>query len=122
VNVFGYGVRDLGLAYPVLDWESIDKYIEYPDTEIMEPMPIEPGIGDTPFEPFRYGEVVVDSAALEYAVTYLWPEVPDGEELMVRPSATVVMQPAWVFEGTADNGDTIKMFVQAVDEAYLQQP
>lgn len=122
VNVFGYGVRDLGLAYPVLDWESIDKYIEYPDMGIVEPMPIEPGIGDTPFEPFRYGEVVVNSVALEYAVTYLWPEVPEGEELMARPSPTVVMQPAWAFEGTADNGDIVKMFVQAVDEAYLQQP
>ena len=125
VNVFGYGVRDVGLAYPVLDWESIDKYIEYPEPGIEEPIPVEPGIGDTPFEPFaplRYGEVVVDSATLNYAVTYLWPEVPEGEELTKRVSPTIVVQPAWAFEGTANNGDKITLFVQAVDEAYLQQP
>lgn len=125
VNVFGFGVRDTGLAYPVLDWESIDKYIEYPEPGIDEPLPVEPdgGIGIMPvepFEPFRYGEVMVDSVSLDYAVTYLWPEMAEGEELTKRVSPTVVLQPAWAFSGTADNGDTIKLFVQAVAPEYLQ--
>ena len=124
VNVFGYGVRDVGQAYPVLDWESIDKYIEYPEPGIEEPLPLDGSLIDTmpvePFQPMRYGEVVVDSVSLQYALTYLWPEVPEGEELTKRQSPTVVMQPAWAFEGKANNGDTITLFVQAVDEAYLQ--
>ncbi len=127
VNVFGYGVRDMGLAYPLLDWESIDKYIEYPEPGIEEPLPPDVGLVDSsmptePFAPLRYGEVVIDSVSLQYAVTYLWPEVPEGEELLGRQSPTVVMQPAWAFAGKANNGDTITLFVQAVDEAYLQQP
>lgn len=118
VNIFGYGVRDTGLEYPVLDWESIDKYIEYPEPPVEEQpidtMPVEP------FVPFRYGQVQIDAVELQYVVTYAWPEVAEGEELMARVSPTIYVQPAWAFSGTADNGDTIKLFVQAVDEAYLQ--
>ena len=127
VTVFAYGIRDVGLAYPMLDWESIDKYIEYPEPGIDEPLPqdgrlVESSIPTEPFVPFRYGEVVFDAVSLDYAITYLWPDVPEGEELFRRASPTIVMQPAWAFTGTADNGDKITLFVQAVDEAYLQQP
>lgn len=121
VNVFGYGIRDAGLNYPVLDWESIDKYIEYPEPGIEEPLPVEPLPGEPlePFEPFRYGSVTVNEVGLAHSVTYLWPEIPE-DQITRRPSPTIVLQPAWVFTGTADNGDEIKLFVQAVEEAYLQ--
>ncbi|GIK58364.1 MAG: hypothetical protein HND44_17315 [Chloroflexi bacterium] len=127
VNLFGYGVRDTGLEYPVLDWESIDKYIEYPEPEL----PIEgegyPADGDVsilpidgPFAPFRYGQVTVNHVELVFFVTYAFPEIPEGQEMTWRPSPTIYLQPAWAFTGTADNGDTIKLFVQAVADEYLQ--
>jgi hypothetical protein len=127
VNVFGYGVRDTGLEYPVLDWESIEKFIEYPEPEL----PIEgegyPTDGDVsilpidgPFVPFRYGQVQIHSAELVYFITYAFPEVAEGEETMMRAAPTIYLQPAWAFTGTADNGDTIKLFVQAVADEYLQ--
>ncbi|MBX3057682.1 MAG: hypothetical protein KF770_14545 [Anaerolineae bacterium] len=127
VNLFGYGVRDTGLEYPVLDWESIDKYIEYPEPEL----PVEgegyPADGDVsilpidgPFAPFRYGQVTVNNVELVFFVTYAFPEIPEGQEMTWRPSPTIYLQPAWAFTGTADNGDTIKLFVQAVADEYLQ--
>lgn len=120
VNVFGYAARDTGLEYPVLDWESIDKYIEYPEPELSEEshttddMPIEP------FVPFRYSEVQINGAELVYYLTYAFPEMQEGEDPMWRPAPTIYLQPAWAFSGTADNGDEIKLFVQAVANEYLQ--
>jgi hypothetical protein len=118
VNIFGYATRDTGLEYPLLDWESLDKVIVYPEEPILDmpvdDMPIEP------FEPFRYGNVQINAASLVYMVTYSWPEPSDDPTAGWYAMPTVVLQPAWAFEGTADNGDTVKLFVQAVDEAYLQ--
>jgi hypothetical protein len=121
VNVFGYGSRDTGLEHPVMDWESIEKYIDYTEVIIEEPaegmtitLPIEP------FVPFRYGEVQISGAELVYYITYLYPEGAFDGDVMVEPVyPTIYLQPAWGFSGTADNGDEIKLFVQAVAEEYL---
>ncbi len=116
VNVFGHGVRDIGLAFPVLDWENIDKYIEYPEEPIPQEMPIEP------FESFQYEQVQIDSVALAYVTTYLWPDesLVGGDAVVTKMSPTIFLQPAWAFKGTANNGDTITLFVQAVSPDYLQ--
>ena len=121
VNVFGNGVRDTGLAYPVLDWESIDKYIEYPEEPILEEPPID-GQPTDQFVPFHYGQVQIDMVELAYIVTYLWPEesLVGGDAVVNNASPTIFLQPAWAFKGTADNGDTIHLFVQAVAPEYLQ--
>lgn len=126
VNIFGYGVRDTGLEYPVLDWESIDKFFEYPEPELLpaEGYPADGDVSilpiDGPFAPFRYGQVQINSAELVYFITYAFPDMPEGEEMMTRSAPTIYLQPAWAFTGTADNGDTIKLFVQAVADEYLQ--
>jgi hypothetical protein len=122
VNVFGYGSRDTGLEYPLLDWESIEKYIDYSDVVVEEPTealtittPIEP------FVPFRYSEVQVSGAELVYYITYLYPKGAIEGDVIVEPLyPTIYLQPAWAFTGTADNGDQIKLFVQAVAEEFLQ--
>ena len=125
VNVFGYGIRDVGLAHPILDWENIDKYIEYPDDPMIglpvEPYPID-GMPIEPFMPMSYENVQIDTVEIAYVVTYLWPEMEeeDLEMMMERPSPTIFLQPAWQFTGTADNGETVKLWVQAVEESYLK--
>ena len=123
VNVFGYGIRDVGLAYPVLDWENIDKYIEYPDEPIG--LPVEEGPIDSmpiePFMPMSYENVQIDSVELAYVVTYLWPEMDEMETTMERLAPTIYLQPAWQFTGTAETGEHVKLWVQAVEGSYLQQ-
>lgn len=125
VNIFGYSTRDIGLEYPVLDWESIEKYIEYPEPELLPER--YPADGDVnilpvdPFVPFRYEQVQINEATLVYYVTYSYPEMPEGQEFVVGPMfPTIFLQPAWAFSGTADNGDQIRLFVQAVAEEHLQ--
>ncbi len=119
VNVFGNGPRDTGLAYPVLDWESIDKVIEYPEEPAPEDLILEdPAL----MEPFHYEQVQIDTAELMYIVTYLWPEesLVGGDAVVGSAVPTIYLQPAWAFKGTAGNGDTIRLFVQAVNPDYLQ--
>ncbi|MBE2221646.1 MAG: hypothetical protein IAF02_08910 [Anaerolineae bacterium] len=121
VNVFGNGVRDTGLAYPVLDWENIDKYIEYSEDPILAEPPLD-GQPTDQFIPFHYGQVQIDMVELAYIVTYLWPEesMVGGDAVVNNASPTIFLQPAWAFRGTADNGDTIHLFVQAVAPEFLQ--
>ncbi len=125
VTVFGFGIRDIGLTYPVLDWESIDKYIEYPEEPIGIPIESEPidGMPIEPFMPMGYENVQIDGVELAYVVTYMWPEMneEDLETMMRRPSPTIYLQPAWQFTGTAETGEKITLWVQAVEESYLQQ-
>jgi hypothetical protein len=121
VNIFGNGIRDTGLEHPVLDWENIDKYIEYPEEPVLAEPPTD-SMPTEPFEPFRYEQVQIDTVELAYVVTYFWPEesIVGGDVIVERVSPTIFLQPAWAFKGTTDNGDTIHLFVQAADPAYLQ--
>ena len=125
VNVFGYGIRDVGLTYPVLDWENIDKYIEYPgEPDIglpVEPYPID-SMPIEPFMPMGYENVQIEDVQLVYVVTYLWPEMDEAdlEMIMERPSPTIYLQPAWQFSGTAETGETVKLWVQAVEDSFLK--
>ena len=116
VNVFGHSIRDAGLAYPVLVWENIDKYIEYPEESIPQEIPIEP------FESNQYEQVQIDSVELAYVLTYLWPEESlfGGDAVVTKMSPIVFLQPAWAFKGAANNGDIINLYVQAANPDYLQ--
>lgn len=116
VNVFANGIRDTGLEYPLLDWENLDKIIEFTEEPIIEGPPSES------FEAFRYDQIQIDTIELAYLVTYLFPEgsVVGGDALVESVEPTIFLQPAWSYKGTADNGDTIQFFVQAVASDYLQ--
>jgi hypothetical protein len=113
VFIFAWAARDVGAAYQVIDWDNINKVVDFPEEEFVgEPEPL---IDET-FEPFRYEEVTVNSVELAYASTYIFPE---EDERTGFDQSTLILQPTWKFTGTADNGDIIDLFVQAVDEAYL---
>lgn len=129
VNVFAYNTRDIGLEHPVLDWESIETYIEYPNpempvdgeiissTEDVQIMPIDI------FQPMYYQDVQINEVSLVYYVTYYYPEMPETggmDTFMSMEPPTIYVQPAWSFKGTAENGDQIQLFVQAVSQEYLQ--
>lgn len=128
VNVFGYGVRDTGLEFPVLDWESVETYIEYPEPIVEEAVTVEPYPAEgevdimpiEPFVPFHFEQVQIDGATLVYYITYLYPEMSEGMDMARRVSPTIFVQPAWKFTGTADSGERIELFVQAVADEYLQ--
>jgi hypothetical protein len=122
VYVFGWNVRDTGGEFPELDWNSIEKIIDYeaiavegeasPDIAIDEPFPSFTG----------YSEVNIDAVEIEYYYTYIWPEVDENVEYDGRAfqNPTILLQPTWKFSGTTDNGERLAFYVQAVDETFLQ--
>ncbi|MCP5098080.1 MAG: hypothetical protein GY943_21240 [Chloroflexi bacterium] len=138
LNLFGWGVRDTGEAYAVIDWENLDLYVEYPEFD--EPIPVDPedGIGDgeqgypSPdgsitiepmpiepyiYEPFIYEQFTVNTVELVYFYSYIYPDY--DEEIRYFEPPTVVLQPVWQFSGEADNGDLIELYVEAVAPEYL---
>ena len=123
VYMFGWAARDLGQAYPVLDWENIDKIVFFPEEPIEEPFPLEePEIIDEAFifEPFVYETFAVNEVSLAYYYSYSWPTNDDGE-FRYEGQPTVIIQPTWKFAGETDTGDVVEFFVQATEAQYLQQ-
>lgn len=121
LNLFGWATRDIGAEYPVIDWESLDIYIDYSEPEMMpEPMPGYPIDEPVPFEPMTYEQFTVNSVELVYAYTYRFPEVPEGEIMLRYEPPTIILQPAWKFSGEADNGDLIEIFVEAVSPEFIE--
>ncbi|MCA9921922.1 MAG: hypothetical protein KC421_06115 [Anaerolineales bacterium] len=121
LNLFGWALRDIGAAFSVVDWESIDLFIEYPEPSVIEE-PI--GIIEDPFlyEPYVYQEISITGVELIYAYSYIYPEFEEGaaELSRVAQMPTIVLQPAWKFTGTADNGDQMEFVVEAVAPEYVQ--
>jgi hypothetical protein len=118
VEVFAMASRDAGLELPILDWDSIYKYIapEEPvavgtETSI-EPLPAD-------WQPHVYSTVNVERAELVYYYTYVQDEQAIAEGRYAP--ATILVQPAWKFTGTADNGDVLSFYVQAVAPEYIGQ-
>ncbi len=123
VYLFAWTARDLGQAYPVLDWENIDKVVYYPEELIEEPLPTEdPVISDEPFifEPFVYETFTVNDVSLAYYYSYIWPTNDNGEQ-RYDGQPTVIIQPTWKFSGQTGLGDFVEFFVQATEAQYLDR-
>lgn len=123
VYLFAWAARDLGQAYPVLDWENIDKIVNImPDEESLpvEPPVEEPILIDEPFEPFTYELFTVNEVSLAYYTTYSWPTNEDGE-IRYEGQPTVIVQPTWKFSGETDTGDLVEFFIQATQPEYLNR-
>lgn len=117
VSIFAFASRDAGLAYPVLEWDNINQRIIY---EEQPPVPEGPVVIEEPIEwqPLMYQNVTVDRVELAYYYTYVHNQaaIERGE----YAPATILLQPAWKFMGTADNGDRLTFYVQAVATAYVE--
>ncbi|MBK8903862.1 MAG: hypothetical protein IPM53_21960 [Anaerolineaceae bacterium] len=121
VYLFGWSARDLGLAYPVIDWENIDKIVN------IEPLPEETLPVDVPvegedrvFEPFTYETFTVNEVSLAYYTSYSWPTDESGE-IRYEGQPTIIVQPTWKFAGETNTGELVEFFVQAIQPEFLQQ-
>ncbi len=114
--VFAWSSQQTGEAFPLLQWESISKVVDASGGEpaVAEPLPVE-----SAGEPLDFANVTVEGVELAYYVTYLFSTDPQTEQ--VSEQVTILMQPVWRFTGTADSGESIEFFVQAVSEEYIQQ-
>jgi hypothetical protein len=116
VSIFAFASRDAGLTYPLLEWDNISERIVYEEPPVQEPpVVIEEPI---PWQPLIYQNVTIDRVELAYYYTYV-----QDEEAMARGEfvpATILLQPAWKFIGTADNGDVLTFYVQAVATEYVE--
>lgn len=113
--VFAWSSQQTGEAFPLLQWESINKVVDADEgeTAVTEPLPVE-----SVDEPFGFDNVSVDGVELAYYVTYLFST--DAQTEQVSEQVTILLQPVWKFTGTADSGEIIEFFVQAVSEEYIQ--
>jgi hypothetical protein len=116
VTVFAFASRDAGLAYPVLEWDNINERVIFEAPPVEEP----PVVIEEPIEwqPFIYQNVTVTQVELAYYYTYV-----QDQEAIARGEfvpATILLQPAWKFTGTADNGDMLTFYMQAVSTEYVE--
>ncbi|MBE2222261.1 MAG: hypothetical protein IAF02_12010 [Anaerolineae bacterium] len=102
VNVFAWAARDVGLAYPVLDWEGIDMQIAESSGEMLAMPDMLPPAASA------YEQISINAAELAY---YVYPEMVAGEN--GRSQQLYWLLPVWQFTGLADNGDVITFTVQA---------
>ena len=104
VNVFAWAARDAGLAYPVLDWEGIDRQVPGASGESLAlPDPLSA-------ETKAYEQVTIDEAALAY---YVYLEISTGENGRLEQS--VWLLPVWQFSGQTETGDGVTFYVQATE-------
>jgi hypothetical protein len=120
VDVFAFATRDAGLPYPILEWDGVSKFVPLEPVVEGTVAPAEGGgfIDPILIEPFTYGQVTVNTVELAYFYMPVWQE----QQANIYALPRVLLQPAWKFTGTADNGDTIEFFVPAVAPQYLQTP
>lgn len=118
VDVSAPNSRDAGLAYPVLDWDGINKTVNYDDQNVVDPgFGVEPGIIDGPgFAPFAYQQITIST--IELAYYYLPVYANDPADPYALP--TVYLQPVWKFIGQTDQNETIEFYVPAVAPEYFQ--
>jgi hypothetical protein len=120
VDVFAFATRDAGLPYPILEWDGVSKFVPLEPVAEGTIAPAEGGgiIDPIVTYPFTYQQITVNTVELAYFYTPVWQEPQANVYTLPR----VLLQPAWKFTGTADNGDTIEFFVPAVAPQYLQTP
>lgn len=140
VSLYGGGSRNTGLAFPVLDWQNIDKNVDMmlqPEGSIS--IPVEGSAGgeggavaepggpitiDPPIEgytPPSYGQISINQVELVYYVSYVYPEYKEGEPVSYSQPPAMI-QPAWKFSGTASTGEKMEFFIQAVTPELIQAP
>jgi hypothetical protein len=118
VSVFAFSTRDAGLAYPVLEWDNVSERVIYPEEPVVD-QPIDPAIQEpTMWQPFIYQGVTVDKVDLAYYYSYVYDEA--AMERGEYSPATILVQPVWKFSGTADNGDQMTFYVQAVASEHIE--
>jgi hypothetical protein len=126
VTVYAYASRDSGLAHPVLEWDNVSERIVY-EEPVVEEQPIEgetaPGesgvIDDRMmWQPYIYQNVTIDKVELAYYHTYVQDQaaIERGEYV----PATILLQPVWKFSGTAENGDQLTFYIQAVASELIE--
>ncbi|MCP4418620.1 MAG: hypothetical protein GY805_18525 [Chloroflexi bacterium] len=122
VYLFAWTARDLGQEYLVLNWENIEKVVDYPEEFIEEPIVAEPEIigEDGIYEPFTYESFTVNEVSLAYYTSYSWPTDEEGE-LRYKGQPTVIIQPTWNFSGETNSGDFVEFFIQATEAQYLDR-
>lgn len=101
VNVFAWAVRQTGLAFPVLDWEGIDR-------QLTEGAPAAVESGEDTAVP-AYTELTIEAVTLAYYTQAIGSQIPE-----------TLWQPAWKFRATAANGDILTFYLQAIDPAFRQ--
>lgn len=62
-------------------------------------------------------QITITEVDLVYSMNDGIPVLMDGQE-----QPTNLLQPAWGFTGTTNLGETIEIFVQAVDPSFISQP
>lgn len=91
-------------AEPLLLWQRIDYWDDGQQTTVEA-------------EPDN-SQISITAVELAYYVTYLMSESSDQTASFTSPS--LLVQPVWQFSGTAVSGHAVTIFVQAVDEAFIQ--
>lgn len=100
MNVFTWAIRQVGLAYPVLDWEGIDRQVAGVSGESLA----QPDDGwQTPIH-----EITINQVVLSYYVH------PDTDAASLTPLSYWLL-PVWQFSGVADSGAVVTVYVQATD-------
>jgi hypothetical protein len=113
--VFAWSSQETDAAYPLLQWESIDKVVDFADdTAVAEPLPV-----DVAADSFGFDSVTINEVTLAYYITYLFSTDPQTAQLSEQ--VTILLQPVWQFTGTTDSGETVEFFVQAVADEFIQQ-
>jgi hypothetical protein len=116
VEMSAWASRDAGLELPVLDWDYLAKRIVYEEPAVVEPeLPVEPA--PEMWQPHVYGQVTIEGAELITYLAYVQDEAAMAEGRFAPP--TIVVQPTWRLTGTADNGDVLRFYVQAVSPEYI---
>jgi hypothetical protein len=116
VNIFAWASREVGLEYPILDWQNIDEWFDFSSEPIAMPMP-EPAVIEEEFvDPFSFAQITINEVKLTFQITF------DFENFDQRTRPPEYVQPVWQFSGVTDNGDNIDLRVQAVDPDFLQAP
>lgn len=126
VSVYAYASRDAGLAHPILEWDNISERYVYEEQPV-EVLPVEgetaPGesviIDDRMmWQPYIYQNVTVDKVELAYYYSYVYDEA--AMERGEYSPATILLQPVWKFSGTAENGDQMTFYIQAVASDLIE--
>jgi hypothetical protein len=104
VNVSGWSLEP-GDPYRVFNWQSMDRIVEF------EPLPDEVIVDPALTEPYRIGQVEINSVELIYSYSSF---IEEG-----RTVQRILLQPAWRFKGTTDTNEIIEFVVQAVTDEFI---
>jgi hypothetical protein len=108
VNINGWAIETDEAGNQTFNWQGIDIYIDYGAIEVQ---PVEPGVESELFEPYKIGQITIESVDMIYGLSALFDES--------RFDARLLLQPAWRFQGVTDTNEGITFIVQAVTDEFL---